>query len=82
MIPQSVLLCSACVGISPFVTRSLFLLRGGLGFDDKGVGVDVGGDKEAFCGCMRWNHRRQLYSLERKELNGRIRFGSTNNNDL
>ena len=56
MIRQSVLLCSACVGVSLFVT--LFFLRGGLGFDDKGVGV--GGDREAFCGRMRWNHRRQL----------------------
>jgi hypothetical protein len=79
VIPQSLLLCSACVGISPFVTKSLFFLRGS--FDGKGVGV--GGDKEVFWGSTRWNHRLQPYPLERKELNGRIRrFGSTNNDDL
>ena len=81
MILQSLLLCSACVGISPFVTKSLSFLRRGLGFDDKGVGVD--GDKEPSCGGgLCWNHRRQL-PLERKELNGRIwRFCLTNNDDL
>ena len=58
MIPQSLLLCSASVGMSPFVTKSLsFLLRGGLGFDDKGVGA--GGDIEPSCGeDLCWNHRR------------------------
>lgn len=82
MIPQSLLLCSASVGLSPFVTKSLSFLRGG--FDDKPEGVGVGGDKEPFCGGgLCWNHRRELYSLERKELNGRIwRLGSTNNDDL
>jgi hypothetical protein len=79
VIPQSLLLCSAGVGMSPFVTKSLSFLREGLGFD-KGVG----GNKEPFCGRgLCWNHRRQLHLLERKELNGRIwRFGSTNNDDL
>ena len=85
MIPQSLLLCSASVGISPFVAKSLFFL-GGLDFDDKGVGVGVGvgGDKEPSCrGGFRWNHRRELPALERVELNGRIlRFVSTNNDDL
>jgi hypothetical protein len=80
VIPQSLLLCSASVGMSPFVTKSLSFLREGLGFD----ATDVGGDKEPSCGRgLRWNHRRQLHPLERKELNGRIwRLGSTNNNDL
>ena len=79
MIPQSLLLCSASVGMSPFVTKSLSFLRG-LGFDDKGMGVD----KEPSCGGgLCWIHRRQLHPLERKELNGRIwRLGSTNNDDL
>ena len=82
MIPQSLLLCSASVGISPFVTKSLSFLRGGLGFDDKGWGV--GGDKEPSCGGgLCWNHRRQLPPSERKELNGPVwRFGLTNNDDL
>ena len=81
MIPQSLLLCSAGVGTSPFVTKSLSFLRERLGFD-KGVGV--GGIKEPFCGRgLCWNHRRQLHFLERKELNGRIwRIGSTNNDVL
>ena len=79
MIPQSLLLCSASVGISPFVAKSLFFL-GGLDFDDKGVG----GNKEPSCrGGFCWNHRRELPALERVELNGRIlRFVSTNNDDL
>lgn len=79
MIPQSLLLCSAGVGVSPFVTKSLSFLRGGLGFDE-----GLGGDKEPSCwGDLCWNHRRQLYPLERNELNGRIwRFGSTNSDDL
>ena len=79
MIPQSLLLCSASVGISPFVAKSLSFLRG-LGFDDNGVG----GDKEPFCeGGLCWNHRRQPHPLKRKELNGRIwRLVSTNNDDL
>ena len=71
MIPQSLLLCSACVGIAPSVTKSLSFLRGGILFDDEGVEVGGGGDKEFSCGGgVCWNHRRQLPPSERKDLNG------------